>query len=124
MSPRTVSTPCSYQECVNGHRWTPQIAIVGCNGCHAPSLALRMVNCPICNEPVVKTTLRVDHVGGAHPITKVCQHEMHVGPEYIKCEITHGHTGWAVDDNQNPKVPHRQTIEILPEVVEAQTSGT
>lgn len=53
-----------------------------------------MSNCPVCNEPVVKTQLRIDHLGGAHPITKTCKREYHVGPEYIFVEIDHKHNTW------------------------------
>jgi len=53
-----------------------------------------MVNCPVCNEPVVRTQLRIDHLGGAHPITKTCKQEFHVGPEYILVEINHKHNTW------------------------------
>lgn len=53
-----------------------------------------MSNCPVCNEPVVRTQLRIDHLGSAHPITKTCKQEYHVGPEYIFVEIDHKHNTW------------------------------
>ena len=102
---------CSVQICPNGHNWCPQLAITHCKGCQSPILALRMLNCPVCNEPPVSTQLRVDHLGGAHPITKVCQKEHHIGPEYIKVKIDHTHTAWIADDHA-PTNPQSQSLQV------------
>jgi hypothetical protein len=70
-----------------------------------------MVNCPVCNEPVVRTRLRIDHIGTAHPITKVCQREYHIGPEYTFVEIDHTHTAWTLKSQDNP-VAEVKTIPV------------
>lgn len=85
---------CSLHWCENNHCWSPQLAIPHCQGCQNPLVAMRMTNCPICNEPAIKTNIRIDYMGGAHPITKVCKNEYHIGPEYIFAEINHKHNTW------------------------------
>lgn len=99
---------CSYQQCPNGHTWAAQLALPHCQKCQNPLIALRMTNCPVCNEVVSKTFLRIDHLGGAHPITKTCENEFHVGPEYIFVEIDHQHTSWIANDA--PKTDSTQQI--------------
>ncbi len=103
---------CSTQYCPNGHTWSPQLALPHCNECRHPLLALRQVNCPVCNEPVVKTRLRIDHVGGTHPITKTCIKEYHIGPEYIIVEIDHTHNSWITDSQASidPKTQSQQVV--------------
>lgn len=105
---------CSLQYCANGHTWTPQLALPHCQGCQNPLLALRQLNCPTCNEPVVKTRLRIDHLGGAHPITKACQNEYHIGPEYIIVEIDHTHSAWIAQGTQ-PVNPKAQSKQVYPQ---------
>ncbi len=102
---------CSEQICANNHSWAPQLAIPHCGECKNPLIALRQVNCPICNEPVVKTRLRIDHLAGTHPITKTCQKEYHIGPEYIVIEIDHIHSAWVTEGTQptNPKTQSQVT---------------
>jgi len=62
--------PCSWNECTEGHRWPPTVAVVDCPGCKGPVVAFMLTNCPFCNEPVKTTSLRSDHVprgGGCAP---------------------------------------------------------
>lgn len=100
---------CSLSWCANGHYWTPQLATPGCQGCHSPIIGLRMVNCPVCNEPVAKTRLRIDHLGGSHAITKVCQNQHQLGMEYLFVEIDHKHDAWTASQDA-PTDPATQTI--------------
>lgn len=86
-----VGAICSFHTCPRGHKWPIQIAITHCKGCDHPLIALRMTNCPVCNEPAQKTSLRIDYIAQSHPLTKKCKSEFHVGPEYISTEITHAH---------------------------------
>lgn len=65
--------PCTYNECTNGHKWPMQLAIAQCPGCQAPILGVRMVNCPVCNEPVSKVKVRTDHMAGGMGIAAVCR---------------------------------------------------
>jgi hypothetical protein len=61
--------PCSYLECSNGHQWQAMVALAKCghgtsqgwNGCGAPILAIKLVNCPFCNEPNTKMRIRIDN---------------------------------------------------------------
>lgn len=60
--------PCSYLECRNGHQWSMLTALAKCGhgtsqgwqGCGNPVLAVKLVNCPFCNEPTTKLKLRID----------------------------------------------------------------
>lgn len=54
--------PCSFFSCANGHLWPPEGGFVQCPGCRGPVITLRFRNCPVCNEPGIKWTLRVDRV--------------------------------------------------------------
>lgn len=61
--------PCSYLECANGHQWGAMLALAKCGhgtaqgwmGCGAPILAVKLVNCPVCNEPNTKFKIRIDN---------------------------------------------------------------
>lgn len=63
--------PCTCLECKNGHQWAPMIALARCghgsaqgwNGCGAPILAVKLMACPVCNEPNTKFRLRIDNTG-------------------------------------------------------------
>lgn len=65
-------------------------------------IALKMVNCPICNEPATVTHIRIDYLGSAHPITNKCQKQVHAGPEYIDLDINHKHTEWCISQDGLP----------------------
>lgn len=60
---------CTANVCVDGHEWVPKIALARCgygtpqgwNGCGSPVLAVKMENCPTCNQPVKYLRLRTDH---------------------------------------------------------------
>jgi hypothetical protein len=61
--------PCTFLACKNNHQWTPMLALAKCGhgtsqgwrGCGCPILAVKMVCCPVCNEPSDKLVLRMDH---------------------------------------------------------------
>ena len=118
----TLNDQCSTQYCQNGHNWSPQLALPHCNECRHPLVALRQVNCPVCNEPVTRTRLRIDHLAGTHPITKTCIKEYHAGPEYIIVEIDHTHNSWITQPttNENPKAQSQQVCGFR--VAQAPTS--
>lgn len=65
--------PCSENVCSQGHRWAPQLVITTCPGCKANMLAVRMIQCPVCNEPQKSVKFRVDHVVGAGQIMPACR---------------------------------------------------
>lgn len=64
---------CSYNECSAGHKFTAQLALARCPGCQQAILAVKMVQCPVCNEPVSKMLLRTDHMPQGGGITPMCQ---------------------------------------------------
>ncbi len=65
--------PCSFNECAQGHKWAPQLAVGQCPGCGGPILAVRMLNCPVCNEPVVTYHQRIDHTSPGMGIAGICR---------------------------------------------------
>lgn len=69
---RPAPTPCSFNECINGHRFPPLIQIGKCPGCGSPIIAVKMVNCPICNEPVGRLSVRQEHVPQGGQILPLC----------------------------------------------------
>ena len=54
--------PCTFAECLAGHKWPPRILVVQCPGDSGPYLAVQQGNCPVCNEPQRLVRLRVDFV--------------------------------------------------------------
>lgn len=65
--------PCTKNECSNGHKWPAQMALANCPGCGGHILMIRMVNCPVCNEPTEKFTLRTDHTSQGFGIAAICR---------------------------------------------------
>ena len=64
--------PCSWAECGNGHKWKPVLALVECPECKGPCLMAKMENCPFCNEPVLRVSLRHDHLPKGGGIARRC----------------------------------------------------
>lgn len=71
--PQPVVNPCSYNECISGHRWAPTVLIAGCTGCQGPVLAFKQENCPFCNEPIHRVSMRSDFVPGGAGIAQRCR---------------------------------------------------
>lgn len=88
--------PCSYNECKNGHKFPPQLAIGQCPGCQGPILAVNMVNCPICNEPVDNITLRTDHTKQGMGIPAVCRQQRGLS-EVVIIKLKRNHADEAVE---------------------------
>lgn len=65
--------PCSWNECTAGHRWPPVLAVAGCPGCRVPILAVQQVNCPVCNEPMVRSVVRSDFVPKGAGVASRCR---------------------------------------------------
>lgn len=70
---------CTWAECSNNHRWIPEIAASKCPGCATPVVAIKMVNCPICNEPPAGHGIRVEHVTSGAWIGKACKGQSSIG---------------------------------------------
>ena len=64
---------CSSNQCKNGHEWQPVIQLARCPGCGSPLLAVKMLNCPICNEPTESFKLRSDHLPQGGAIMPMCR---------------------------------------------------
>jgi hypothetical protein len=69
----TVLTACTANTCSNGHEWTPTLQLTQCPGCKGALLAIKMDQCPICNEPCSKLRLRADHLPKGGAITPLCR---------------------------------------------------
>lgn len=65
--------PCTSNHCANGHKWPAQVALAGCPGCGAAVLMVRMVNCPVCNEPTKRFVLRTDHTNQGWGVAAICR---------------------------------------------------
>ena len=72
-SPVQLTEPCSAHRCANGHVWPVFLGAAPCGGCKAAVVAIKLTNCPICNEPVVSTRLRIEHTTAAVGVQAVCQ---------------------------------------------------
>lgn len=86
--------PCSENECEQGHKWAPQMVIALCPGCKRPIVAVRMQNCPVCNEPVKRIKYRQDHVGAGGGIVASCLGHQGSG-EQVRIELNRHHGGEA-----------------------------
>src|SRR6266550_8615979 len=65
--------PCTKNECSQGHKWPAQLALANCPGCGGQVLMVRMINCPVCNEPTQKFTMRTDHTSQGFGIAATCR---------------------------------------------------
>lgn len=89
--------PCSANECGNGHRWSPQMALAQCPGCGSQILMLRMIQCPICNQPTVKTYYRSDHTVQGFGIAALCRGQKTLA-ESTRIEMTRNHSQQCMDN--------------------------
>ena len=69
----SLPSPCSFAECEKGHRWQTSLALTPCVGCGAPTLMAKMENCPYCNEPTLRISLRHDHLPKGGGVAKRCK---------------------------------------------------
>lgn len=79
VAPPSAPRPCGWHECENGHIWPPMIAIVQCGACKGPIVAVKVQNCPICNEPITRTRLRVEHTSEAMGFPNRCMGQQGLG---------------------------------------------
>jgi len=96
---------CSSLTCPSGHIWPIEAQITHCPGCKSPILAIKMVNCPQCNEPSASLLVRSDHLSRGQAITAICQGAATLA-DIHKIEIKLNH---AEIEQQNHK------IRLLPE---------
>lgn len=88
--PDAPAVSCSWNECTDGHRWPPAMQVTGCPGCKAPILAVKMVQCPVCNEPVTKLVFRSDHMPHGGQVTPMCRGAASLN-EVLMVAIDRGH---------------------------------
>jgi hypothetical protein len=85
---------CSANVCSNGHEWKPTLAVAKCGGCDGPVLAVKMEQCPICNEPVEGMRFRMDHFPQGGFIARLCRGEQTPAEvEIITLERQHSKEG-------------------------------
>lgn len=65
--------PCTWAECVSGHKWPIQAMIAACPGCNGAVLAIRQSNCHYCNEPMLRVTMRHDFVPTGAGVVPRCK---------------------------------------------------
>jgi hypothetical protein len=107
--------PCTWNECTKGHRWAPAVAVAKCEGCQSPVIAVRMENCPWCNEPNSKISLRSDYVPRGGGIGQRCKGAK-VHGESVDVELIR-HQWMEVEGNGMPKEDVTRTNPpILPRV--------
>ena len=97
-----VIEPCSVASCGKGHNWKFTLANVNCGGCQSPTLAVKLENCPVCNEPMERIRVRLDFVARGGGISYRCKHQEPWG-ESVDIEVERN--GWREfeeKDNQTP----------------------
>lgn len=79
--PQVRLEPCSWNKCTNGHTWPVGLAVARCGGCGGLILAIKMEQCPICNEPTEKTKFRSDHLPQGAKVVASCRGEQSVAEQ-------------------------------------------
>lgn len=102
-----VLTPCSWNSCPSGHRWIPVMVLVGCPGCSSQLLAVQNTQCPWCNEPCVRTSLRSDFLVEGAGVAPRCTG---VVPPGDSLDIELLRTTWATAES-NMKTFDQKTLE-------------
>lgn len=75
----TPVTSCSYNECLSGHKWPATLALAKCPGCSGGVLAVQKSNCPLCNEPIIRTSLRSDFLPRGGGVAARCAGQAGIG---------------------------------------------
>ena len=81
---------CSWNQCTQGHQWTPVMALAKCGGCGAQALMVKMQNCPFCNEPATKMSLRSDYLASAAGVPQRCKGQAPIGESMDVEFVRHG----------------------------------
>lgn len=72
-SPVQLTPPCSAHTCAKGHVWPVLLGTAPCGGCKAVVAVIKLTNCPICNEPIASTRLRIEHTTASVGVIALCQ---------------------------------------------------
>ena len=81
---------CSWNQCTRGHQWMPVMALAKCPGCGAQALMVKMQNCPFCNEPATKMSLRSDYLASAAGVPQRCKGQTPIGESMDVEFVRHG----------------------------------
>lgn len=65
--------PCSFNECTAGHRWPVTLALASCPGCSGGVIAVNKTQCPVCNEPMVRSIIRSDFLPRGAGVAPRCK---------------------------------------------------
>ena len=88
--PQPKPQPCSWIECLAGHRWPPTMTVAQCPGDGGPTVMVKQENCPFCNEPACKLSFRLDVVPAGSGVVPRCKGVQPPG-ETLDLELTaHG----------------------------------
>lgn len=74
---------CSVSVCPNGHRSRPSWALADCPRCGSQGIALRMENCPVCNEPALRHQITLQWLPVGRPMVPVCAGEHSLGEQCV-----------------------------------------
>lgn len=93
--PMETPLPCSWNLCTSGHRWNPIMVLVGCPACGSQLLAVQNTQCPWCNEPCIKTSLRSDFLVKGAGVASRCTG---VQPQGDSLDIELTRTSWSTSE--------------------------
>lgn len=99
--------PCSWNLCSSGHRWHPIMVLVGCPACGSQLLAVQNTQCPWCNEPCIKTSLRSDFLVKGAGVASRCTGTQPQG-DSLDIELTR--TSWSTAET-TMKTFDQKTLE-------------
>ena len=88
--PGPAAQVCSYNRCSRGHTWAPTLTLTRCPGCSGHVLAIKMENCPQCNEPCRDFALRADHLSPQMQVAPLCQGAATLA-EAVLIQLRHEH---------------------------------
>lgn len=100
--PKELYPLCSEHRCIEGHVWMPTIKVANCGGCGGPVVAIKMENCPICNQPAEYTRLRIDHIGYKQALHAICR-GVPTNAEVVMAEMKRTH--WQESERMCKELP-------------------
>ena len=100
--------PCSYNECLTGHKWPAVLALAKCPGCSSAVQAVQKTNCPFCNEPIIRTVLRSDFLPRGGGVVARCQGQVMPGDSL---DIQLQRTSWQAAEVNTRTFLEQQAVE-------------
>jgi hypothetical protein len=91
---------CSVNRCGRGHEWPITAVVAKCPGCSSPVVAIKMENCPVCNEPCEGSRVRTDHMPQGASVAAACKGQIGLAEvAIVEMERTH----WREAENITEK---------------------